>query len=108
MSKIIEDFLVNRDDTGREIVFYPETGKKYYIEYIEPRGHKTSWGDINQATGKVEGSYGSKFRGGISESESIITEENGFTNITEGKGGSPYGTIEAMHNNWKKENGYGQ
>ena len=29
-----KQFLVNRDDTGREIITYLETGKKYYIEYI--------------------------------------------------------------------------
>jgi hypothetical protein len=23
-----KDFLTNRDETGREIVFYPQTGKK--------------------------------------------------------------------------------
>ena len=97
-----KEFLVNRDETGREIVFYPETGKKYYVEYIEPRVKVTSgWGDVNPATGDVEGSYGSKYRGVIKESESLITKENGFNEISEGKG-SPYWKIQQMHDEYKQ------
>jgi hypothetical protein len=98
----MKDFLVNRDETGREIVFFPETGKKYYVEWIEPRNvNKTNWGDINPATGKVEGDYGSKSKGAIKEEESLITKENGFDNIQTGYG-SPYCKIEKMHNEYKK------
>lgn len=100
-----KEFLVNRDETGREVVFFPETGKQYFVEYIEGRNQKTNWGDIDPATKKVTGSYGSKSRGAISADESMITEENGFTEIIEGNG-SPYWKIEQMHNKWKKENGY--
>lgn len=100
-----KDFLINRDETGREIVFYPQTGKKYYVEYIEPRGHKVSWGDVNPATRTVEGSYGSKHKGTIKPQDSLITKENGFEEIVEGNG-SPYHTINEMHEKWKKENGY--
>lgn len=104
MEKIsAKDFLINRDHTGREIVFFPETGKQYYVEYI---GGRSNWGDINPATGKVEGSYGKKYGGSISEEESLITKENGFDEIYEGKG-SPYYKIQVLHNKWKKENGYG-
>ena len=99
------EFLVNRDETGREVVFFPETGKEYFVEYIEPRGHKTFWGDIDPATKKVTGSYGKKSRGGIKSDESMITKENGFEVIVEGMN-SPYSTIEKMHNEWKLENGY--
>lgn len=63
------------------------------------------WGDINPATKKVEGSYGKKNRGGIKSEESMITKENGFEEIYEGKG-SPYGTIHMLHEKWKLENGY--
>jgi len=61
----MRDFLINRDETGREIVFFKETGKKYYIEYIG-KNH-TNWGDLNLATGKIEGSYGNKSRGSITK-----------------------------------------
>jgi hypothetical protein len=103
--QVKKDFLVDRDETGREVVFYPETGKKYYVEYIEPRGWKTSWGDVNPATKTLEGSYGDKYKGSIKADKSVITKENGFENIVEGQG-SPYATINEMHDKWKKENGY--
>jgi len=46
-----KEFLINRDETGKEIVTFPETGKSYFVEYIEPRGmDKTGWGDIDPAT----------------------------------------------------------
>jgi hypothetical protein len=100
-----KDFLVERDHTGREIVFYPETGKQYNVEYI---GGRSNWGDINPATGKVEGNYGGKYKGSIREEDSLITESNGFNKdeIYEGKG-TPYAKIDSLHNEWKKENGYG-
>jgi hypothetical protein len=100
-----KDFLINRDETGKEIIFYPETGNKYYVEYIEPKGWRTSWGDVNPTTKTLEGSYGDKYKGSIKAEESVITKENGFNNIVEGKG-SPYHTIQVMHDKWKKENGY--
>lgn len=106
-NEVKKDFLVNRDETGKEIVFYPETGKKYYVEYIEPRGWKTSWGDVNPATKTIEGSYGDKHKGSIKANESVITKENGFDNIVDGGYGSPYHTIHLMHEKFKKENGYG-
>ena len=102
MNDVKRNFLKDRDHTGKEIIFYPETGKKYYIEYI---GGRNNWGDLNPATGKVEGSYGKKNRGAIKEEDSMITKENGFNEIVTGKG-SPYATIEAMHEKWKTENGY--
>ena len=105
MNEVKRNFLTNRDETGREIVTFPETGKVYYIEYIEPRNFRSDWGDVNPATGNVEGSYGDKFKGSIKVSESVITNENGFDKIVEGEG-SPYHTINQMHNEWKKENGY--
>lgn len=102
---IRKNFLVNRNETGKECVFYPETGKRYYIEYIEPRGFRSDWGDINPSTKKLEGTYGSKYKGSINEEESVITEENGFENIQAGSG-SPYWAIDKLHNEWKKENGF--
>lgn len=93
-----EVFLVNRDDTGREIITFTDTGKSYFIEYIGS-GY-SNWGDLNPATGQIEGSYGQKYKGSINKEESLITEENNFKNISEGKG-SPYDKIIEMHNNWK-------
>jgi hypothetical protein len=98
----MRNFLVNRDETGREIVTFPETGKKYYIEYIG-KNH-TNWGDLNPATGKIEGSYGNKTRGSIDVKDSMITKENGFDDIREGKG-SPYFTIQRMHDEYKESIG---
>ena len=77
----IKDFLVNSDDTGRFIVKSIKTGHTYYVEPIDG-GERVDWGDLNPATKKLEGDYGSKHKGAIKESESLITEENGFTNIT--------------------------
>jgi hypothetical protein len=104
MKDIRTEFLVNREETGREIVRFIETGKEYYIEYIEPRNFKTEWGDVDPATKKTTGSYGSKNKGAIKDSESLITKENGFNEIIYGSG-SPYHTIVEMHNKWKLENG---
>lgn len=107
MTKISrKEFLVNREETGREVVFFPETGKQYFIEYIQPRSMNHFWGDIDPATKKTTGSYGSKYTGAIKADESMITKENGFEEIYEGKG-SPYYKIQVLHNKWKRENGYG-
>lgn len=108
MSEAKKNFLVNRDETGREIHFFPETGKKYYVEYIAPRGRaeQTNWGDVDPATKKVTGSYGEKNTGAVKESESVITKENGFDNIIEGGGASVNWQINEMHEAWKKENGF--
>lgn len=88
-------FLLNTEHTGRHIVYSFRTGKRYYVEPIE--GHVIKWGDLNPATGKVEGSYGQKYRGGIDAKDSLITEENGFFNIQTLKPGfSPAAAIEEM------------
>jgi hypothetical protein len=98
--------MVNRDETGREIVFYPETGKKYYVEYLVPKNYRTDWGSYNPSTGNIENKKGAgKYNGAVLKEESMITEENGFKDIKEGSG-SPYSTIDEMHRKWKAENGY--
>jgi len=89
-------FLENRDHTGRFYVKSLRTGKTYYVEPLDV-GERRSFGDINPATGKVEGSYGTKYKGAIHPSESLITEENGFDNITVLPAGkSPYARIEEL------------
>jgi hypothetical protein len=77
---IQEQFLTNTDHTGRFIVTSKRTGRRYFIE---PIGNvKTKWGDVQSySSGVVTGSYGEKYRGSIDESDSLITEENGFENI---------------------------
>lgn len=92
-------FLTDSDQTGRQIITSLKTGKKYFIEPIDPQ-NKISFGDINPATKKVEGTYGDKYKGSVSESESLITEENKFKNIQYcGVGVSPYAYIEQLEKN---------
>lgn len=69
MTDLDKRFLTNTDETGRFIVKSLTTGKKYYIEPI---------GNGRPATKKVEGDYGQKYTGCVSEKESLITPENGF------------------------------
>lgn len=50
-------------ETGRYYITDIKTGRKFCVEPIgNPR---TDWGDINPATKKVEGNYGSKYKGSI-------------------------------------------
>ena len=66
-------------NTGR---FYIKKGDRLFC--VEPIDNskgmgKRKWGNLNPATGNIEGNYGNK--GSITEEESIITKENGFKNI---------------------------
>jgi hypothetical protein len=72
-------FLTNTDETGRFIVVSQRTGKSYYVEPLA--GKKAFWGDLNPATGQIEGQYGQKYRGAVPGTESLITKENGFAKI---------------------------
>ena len=83
--------------------FYVKRGGRTFvvepIDNSEGKG-KPKWGNLNPATGKIEGDYGDKNRGSIHEDDSIITEENGFKNIvTLGKGESPLGYIDSLIKN---------
>ena len=76
---------------------------KFKVEVIEPRQRTKDWGDIDPATGKTTGSYGSKI--GIDAKDSEITEENGFKNIVTLKPGvSPMAYIEMREKQIKEEN----
>jgi len=99
------EFLMNRDETGRLIYVFPETGMKYCVEFIEPRGYKTSWGDVDVVTKKLRSDSYGKHNGGVKPEESLITKENGFDEIREDRG-SFQCTVEKMHNEWKAKNGY--
>lgn len=88
------EFLKDSDHTGRFIVF-SRSGKKYYVE---PCGiSHTGFGDVNPATKKVEGDYGGKYQGSVLESESILTDDNGFTDVvTLAPGVSPLAYIQNL------------
>lgn len=82
--------------TGRHYV--TKNGRTFCIEPIDNslgKGRK-KWGDINPATGKVEGDYGDKFPGAVHEDDSIITKENGFKNIRTIGPGDPYSEIDKI------------
>lgn len=93
-----QNFLEKRDHTGRFIVYSPKTGCSYYIEPMDDKNApRIKHGDINPATGQVEGSYGEKYKGSIHPSESIITKENGFDDIQIlPPGKSPHSKIEEV------------
>ena len=75
---------------------------KFKVEVLKPRQRSESWGDINPATGKVEGSYGEEI--GIDEKDSQITEANGYTNIiTLPAGMSPMAYIAMRQKQIKEE-----
>lgn len=94
-------FLINNDDTGRFLVTSPKTGKTYFIEAIDS-DELTKWGDYDPATKKFQTeNYGQKYKGSIKPEESMITEENGFTNIhTLGVGVSPLDYINRIDNEY--------
>lgn len=96
-NNISKRFLTNTDETGRFLIKSLKTNKTYYIE---PIGDKRSadWGSYNPSTGDIEHKKGyDKYSGCINENESLITEENGFTNITySGIGVSPFSVIEQL------------
>jgi len=85
-------FFRDRDHIGRFVVVSQRTGVKYAVE---PIGGHSDWGDVDPATKKTTGSYGQKYRGSIDKEDSMITTENGFSNIvTLPEGSSPEGYIE--------------
>ena len=88
------EFLTNRDETGNMVYVMPD-GHQYFIEVINNNNKRVKWGDVDTATDKIQGSYGDKYEGSIKPEQSIITEENGFKNITWGEG-SIESTIEKM------------
>ena len=83
---------------GRHTVYSFRTGKTYMIEPIKPNAKYKGegWGDQDPVSGKLTGDYGVKYEGAITADDSIITEENGFTNIEVIEKGSPYWRIEQL------------
>ena len=70
---------MSKSETGRYYITDIKTGRKFCVEPIHNGGNQRLWGDVDPATKKLTGSYGDG--GAIREEDSIITEENGFTNI---------------------------
>jgi hypothetical protein len=89
---ILKRFLTNTDETGRFIMKSRLTGITYFVEPIY-NGKTPEWGDVDPATKKLTGHYGSKYTGAVTKKESLLTEENGFLNIGHFKG-SPFGAID--------------
>ncbi len=90
-------FFRDRDDTGRYLIVSRRTGRRYAVEPIDNTPARVGWGDVNPATGDVEGDYGMKHRGSVKESESLVTEENGFLNVvTLEAGESPEAYVERV------------
>jgi hypothetical protein len=86
-------------ETGR---YYVKHGNRTFvvepIDNTEGNGRK-KWGDINPATKKVEGTYGSKYTGAIHEDDSIITKQNGYDELyILGPGESPDSFINNLVN----------
>lgn len=102
LNNILKNFLINSEETGKQVVLSLRTGKKYYVEAIG--NGRSDWGDVDPATGKLTGNYGSKYTGSINKDQSVITEENGFKNITTIYSGSPYGVIQELDNKYPNKN----
>lgn len=82
---------MEKENTGRYYVKDTESGRTFCVEPIDNSvGKQQLWGDVNPATKKLEGNYGEKFRGSIPETESVITKENGFTDIGYAKNPNDY------------------
>lgn len=98
---IPDNFLKNTDTTGRFTVTSSKTGVTYLVEPIG--WPKTKFGDINPATKKVEGNYGSKYRGSIDEDQSLIDNEKCHKVYELSVGVSPLEYIERLDQiNYKK------
>ncbi|MGJ8591541.1 MAG: hypothetical protein ACSHXF_03285 [Aquaticitalea sp.] len=88
--ELLKRFLSKTEETGRFVVSSKITGITYFVEVIDNGKPDKLWGDIDPATKKLTGDYGNKNAGAVKESDSLITESNGFINIETFKG-SPMG-----------------
>jgi hypothetical protein len=97
--EVATKFFENTDETGRFIYTSARTGRTYAVEPMEANGRvDTAWGSIDPATGKLMNKKGhDKYRGAISPKDSLITEENGFKNITVLEAGtSPFHALDVL------------
>ena len=87
---------INSTEDGRFYIRDLESGRLFLVEPIGP-GRAADWGDLDPITKKLKGDYGQKHTGSVKESDSIITEENGFKNIIDLEPGeSPLEAIEKL------------
>lgn len=93
-------FLTNTDETGRFIVNSVRTGKQYYVEPVMARGtpRDGNWGSINPGEKELMHKKGDgKYTGAVTEAESIVTLENGFSKVHNCEPGmSPHAYIEML------------
>lgn len=70
-------------ETGRYYV--KKDGRTFVVEPIDNSEGKSrkKWGDVDPASGEIQGTYGNKYSGAIKEEDSIITPENNFKNIVD-------------------------
>lgn len=80
--------------TGR--FWFRYNGKLYCVEPIDNGQRDGAWGEVIPGAKKLE-KVTAKYQGSVKDSESIITEENGFTNIVDLKPGeSPLDYLERL------------
>ena len=91
--ELLKRFLTGTDKTGRFIVSSKITGITYFVEPIDDGKPNQLWGDVDPATKRITGDYGNKTIGAVKEKDSLITEANGFVNISTIKG-SPLSEID--------------
>jgi len=94
------EFLENSEQTGRFLYKSSRTGRTYFIE---PQGDPhIEWGSVDQSSGKMNVKKGWKRNMGSTEKEdSLITQENGFKNITILRPGeSPLGYIRRLDDSY--------
>lgn len=92
-------FLTNTDETGRFIVTSQRTGRQYYVEPVLSRNQdRREWGSVDPATGDLMHKKGDgKFTGAVTEEESMVTLENGFSKVHQPEPGtSPHAYIEML------------
>ncbi|AXG68327.1 hypothetical protein KORDIASMS9_00542 [Kordia sp. SMS9] len=90
---VLQRFFYRTEDSGRFLVTSKRTGVTYFVEPIATGKPAILWGDVDPATNKLTGDYGTKRRGAVLPEDSLITKENGFQNISTFKG-SPFGEID--------------
>lgn len=86
LDEIKRNFTIDSSTTGRFVVKSTRTGKEYFVEAIgDPH---LEWGSLDQSSGKLNVKKGwKKFQGSIDASESVVTKENGFSEVYELKAG---------------------
>lgn len=79
--EVIHQFFQDTDETGRFMVRSGTTGVCYFVEPIGD-GRGGDWGSFNPSTGNIENKKGhDKYTGSVLVSDSILTDENGFTEL---------------------------